>query len=232
MGQYSSPLFRGPDVLSGVRIAVPVALSSFVYGSVFGVLASGKGLTLAEATGMSATLFAGAAQFVVLELWTHPLPIVLLTLTALAINLRFLLYGATIAPWLAGLTPRQRYGSAFFLADETWAITAGEMQGGGYRGALLLGSGLALYAGWVGGTVTGHVAGRLVEDPRAWGLDFVYVAVFVALLMGLRRGRQDLWPWGVSAAVAVGVEQILPGAWHIIIGGVAGSVAGALRGDR
>lgn len=215
----------------GARLAIPLAVSSFVYGSVFGMLARGKGMALTEAAGMSATLTAGAAQFVVLELWADPLPVALLVLTTVVVNVRFLLYGATLAPWLAGLTPLQRYGSAFFLADETFALAAGEMQRGGNRGALLLGSGLALYVGWVGGTLAGHLAGGLVDDPAVWGLDFVYVAVFVALLMGLRQGRRDVWPWGVAAVVALVAERLLPGAWYVVLGGVAGSMAGALRGD-
>jgi 4-azaleucine resistance transporter AzlC len=214
----------------GARLAIPLAVSSFVYGSVFGMLARGKGMALTEAVGMSATLTAGAAQFVVLELWADPLPVALLVLTTVVVNVRFLLYGATLAPWLAGLTPLQRYGSAFFLADETFALAAGEMQRGGNRGALLLGSGLALYVGWVGGTLAGHLAGGLVDDPAVWGLDFVYVAVFVALLMGLRQGRRDVWPWGVAAVVALVAQRLLPGAWYVVLGGVAGSMAGALRG--
>lgn len=226
----STRSFHSIDALTGARLAIPLAVSAFVYGSVFGMLASGKGMTLVQATGMSATLFAGAAQFVVVELWTDPLPVLLLTLTALVVNVRFLLYGATIAPWFSDLTPLQRYGSAFFLVDETFALAAGEMQRGGDRRALLLGSGLLLWMGWVGGTLVGHLARQLVEDPAAWGLDFVYIAVFVTLLVGLRRGRRDVVPWGVAAVVALVTERVLPGAWYVVLGGVAGSVAGALRG--
>ncbi|HMB89814.1 MAG TPA: AzlC family ABC transporter permease [Rhodothermales bacterium] len=226
----STHSFHSIDALTGARLAIPLAVSVFVYGSVFGMLASGKGMTLVHATGMSATLFAGAAQFVVVELWTDPLPVLLLTVTTLIVNVRFLLYGATIAPWFSDLTSLQRYGSAFFLVDETFALAAGEMQRDGDRRALLLGSGLLLWMGWVGGTFAGHFARQLVEDPAAWGLDFVYIAVFIALLVGLRKGPRDVVPWGVAAVVALVTERVLPGAWYVVLGGVAGSVAGALRG--
>jgi 4-azaleucine resistance transporter AzlC len=221
--------FTTGDALRGARLALPIAASAGVYGAVFGVLARGKGLALAEAAGMSAVVFAGAAQFVVLELWAHPLPALSIVLATLLVNARFVLYGAALAPWFGRLSPGQAYGSALVMADESWALAVQDLRTGGGRGALMLGSGLALYAGWVGGTVAGFLAGGLVAEPERWGLDFVFVAVFVALLAGLWRGRADVLPWGVAAVVAVAAERLVPGAWYILLGGVAGSVAGALR---
>jgi predicted branched-subunit amino acid permease len=93
----------------------------------------------------------------------------------------------------------------------------------------LLGSGLALFIAWLGATASGYVMGTLVQDPARWGLDFAFPAVIVALLVGMWRGKSDLWPWAVAAGVAVLAARWLPGKWYILLGGLAGSMAGAIR---
>ncbi len=217
------------DAASGARLVLPLAASSLAYGVVFGALAAAQGLTFAQATTMSATLFAGSAQLVVLEVWAHPPSVVLVTLTALAVNVRLVLYGATLAPTLGRLPTVPRYATAFFLVDETFALAAADQRHGRSRPSLLVGAGLVLWVAWVGGTVAGHLAGGHVADPAAWGLDFVFVAVFVGLLTTLGEGRRDVLPWVVAGAVALVVERLAPGAWYVVAGGLAGSVAGAAQ---
>jgi predicted branched-subunit amino acid permease len=68
-----------------------------------------------------------------------------------------------------------------------------------------------------------------VQNPAHWGLDFAFVAVFVALLAGMWKGKGDLLPWAAAAAVAVAAAHWLPGEWYIILGALAGSLTGALR---
>ena len=78
-------------------------------------------------------------------------------------------------------------------------------------------------------TVVGQTVGTAIADPARWGLDFAFTAVFAALLVSLWRGKRDLFPWAVAAAVAVAAERWLPGKWYILLGGLAGSGAGAWR---
>ncbi len=63
-----------------------------------------------------------------------------------------------------------------------------------------------------------------MQNPEAYALDFVFVAVFTALLMTLWRGRQDLTPWLIAAISAVLCQQMLPGKWYIVIGGISGAL--------
>src|SRR2546423_7046968 len=136
-------------VLAGARRCLPVALSVFAYGTVFGVLSRQAGLSLPETLLMSGLVFAGSAQFVALGLWAAPLPLGTLVLTTLIINLRHLLMGAALRPWFARLSPAARYGSLFFLTDENWALTMAEYARGGRNGAFLLGRGLAPFHAWL-----------------------------------------------------------------------------------
>src|SRR5712664_272682 len=78
----------------GVRLAVPGMAVMAVFGIAFGSAAAQKGLTLFEATLMSALVFGGAAQFVAVEIWTNPMTgvgIAAIALVTASVNMRFLL---------------------------------------------------------------------------------------------------------------------------------------------
>ena len=93
--------FTWSGALLGVRRSLALILSVCTYGVAFGVLARQTGLSLTEATLMSAVVRAGASQLVVLGLWSTPLPVVAIVFTTLLVNLRFLLMGAALRPWFA-----------------------------------------------------------------------------------------------------------------------------------
>ena len=214
-------------LLEGLRQAIPIAIGVYIYGLVVGILTKQAGLSLVESLLMSGLVFAGASQFTALGLWVVPLPSLTIILTTLIINLRHLLMGAALRPWFSHLNFWQRYASLFFVTDENWALTMSRFAKGGRDAAFLVGSGVALYIAWTGATLTGHLLGSAIQDPTKWGLDFAFTAVFVALLVGLWKGKSNLLPWVVAAAVAVATAYLLPGKWYILCGGLAGSLAGA-----
>jgi 4-azaleucine resistance transporter AzlC len=201
------------------------------FAVVFGVLARQAGLSIIEAAMMSGLVFAGSSQFIALQLWVAPLPALTIILTTLIVNLRHVLMGAALRPWLAKLPASRVYSSIFFMTDETWALAIKEYSGGMRDAGFIVGSGLTMFTAWVGGTVAGAVAGSAIrqEDLAQWGLDFMFAAVFTALLAGMWRGRSSLLPWAVAAVVAVLVKWWVPGTWYILAGGIAGSLVGAFR---
>ena len=130
--------FTQSGVLKGARLTLPIAPSALAWGVVFGILARQAGLSLAEALLMSGTVFAGASQLVAMELWRAPLPVLEILLTTLIINLRHVLMGAALHPWFTHLSAAQRYGSAFFITDESWALTLNELERGRHDAADLV----------------------------------------------------------------------------------------------
>ncbi len=208
---------------------MPIGISGFAIGLVFGTLAGQAGLGAWEGALMSALVFSGAAQFVVLGLWASPLPVATIVLTTLVVGLRHLLMGAALGPAFSKLPPLKAYGSVFFMADENWALTMGELAKGRRDAAFLLGGGLLMFVAWTSSTLIGGLFGSAVEDPARWGLDFAFTAVFLALICGMWKGKADLLPWTVAAAVAVAAHHWLPGQWYILLGGLAGSLAGVVR---
>ena len=217
-----SVTFRG--AWAGFVACLPVALGVAGYGVVFGMLARRVGLSVAEAALMSATVLAGAAQLVAVELWETPTPVVAILVTTAVVNLRYVLMGAALRPWFEDLSPLEAYASLFFITDENWALTVRDLRSGSGRGAFLLGSGLAVWAFWVAATVAGAVAGSAIGDPARYGVDFVLTAVFLTIAAGLWSGRHSLVPWAAAAAVAVAGAAWLPGRWYILLGGLAASL--------
>lgn len=215
---------------AGAGACIPVAISVAAYGLVWGMLARGAGLSPLEVVMMSGLVFAGAAQFVALDLWTTTpgaLPVGALVLAALIVNLRYLLLTATLRP----LYPPGKVGrgalSMFLVSDENWAMTVAAMARGGGSVAFLMGGGALAYVSWLSTNLLGYSLGSAIADPRQWGLDFAFTATFIALLLGMWKGRSDLVPWLVAAAVAILTSRFVDGSWHILAGGLAGSLAGA-----
>jgi len=219
--------FTLKGLLAGARRVLPIALSVCAYGFTFGVLARQTGLSVLEVFLMSSLVYAGSSQLIVLSLWTMPLPIGMIVLTTLIVNLRNILLGASLSPWFLRLPAAKAYSTFFLLADENWALTMSDFEQGGRDGAFLLGCGLVLFVAWVGSTVLGCTLGAVIRDPAQWGLDFAFTAVFLALLVSLWRGKADMFPWLVAAVVAVVCAHFLPGKWYILLGGLAGSIAGS-----
>jgi 4-azaleucine resistance transporter AzlC len=224
--------FSFAGVGRGFRRCLPISLSVFAYGMVFGVLARQAGLSLVESAFMSGWVFAGASQFVALDLWVSPLPVPAVILTTLVLNLRHVLMGAAVYPWFSSLRPRQVYPTLYFMTDENWALSMRHYAAGERDGGFLLGSGLAIYLSWFSAAVVGQMLGASIPDPARWGLDFAFTAVFAAMLVGMWKGRQDIFPWLVAALVALLTSYLLPGKWYILLGGIAGSLAGALADGK
>ncbi len=207
-----------------------MAFSVGAYGLVFGVLAHQKHLGPAAVFAMSGLVFSGTAQFVALDQWEPPLPLLPLLSAVLVVSLRYVLICASCRPLFTGVGRLRALGVMFLVCDESWAMTMGRRARDGSAGAMhLFGGGVLVYLAWLATSVTGSALGNLVPDPARWGLDFAFTAAFLALLTGMWRGRSDLLPWAVAAAAATAVSVLLPGKWYILAGGLAGSLCGSLR---
>ncbi|WP_197279458.1 AzlC family ABC transporter permease [Devosia sp. A16] len=213
----------------GVRMFLPVAVSIAAYGVVWGVLAGQAGLSVLEVALMSGLVFAGASQFVALDMWTPgTLPVLSIVIAAGIVNLRMLLMSATLRPLVGHLSLPRQLGAMFFVSDEQWAMTMAEVRKGRGSVAFLLGTGVLSWFTWMGSTLCGRVLGAFIDDPTKYGLDFAFTATFLALLLGMWRGRGDLVPWIVGALAAILTSRLIEGNWYIIVGGLVGSFAGAL----
>jgi 4-azaleucine resistance transporter AzlC len=225
MGGKGRRIWR--DMSRGAAANLPVALSVAAYGGVLGVLAARQGVSWGVLLAMNLSIFAGSAQFVMVDMWLPPLPLAAIVIGVLAINLRYLLIGASLQPLFQHRPLWQKALCMHFVADENWAVTMAAHRRGRASLGFLVGGGLCLLTVWCAGTLAGHGLGAVIRNPAALGLDFAFVAVFTALAMSFWRGRHDLIPWLVAAVLALASERLLPGKWYIVIGGLGGALVGA-----
>jgi hypothetical protein len=116
------PALRKQEFLSGVRDTLPLLLGALPFGLIYGAVAATSGLSLAAAIAMSALVFAGSSQFIAIGLVAAQTPVAIIVLTTLIVNLRHMLYSATLLPYLKDLPQRWRIPLAFWLTDETFAV--------------------------------------------------------------------------------------------------------------
>src|SRR5438876_10337085 len=122
----SGRLLDPPSLMAGARRCLPIAISVFAYGLVFGALAAQAGLSLGETGLMSGLVFSGTVQFVALGLWTAPLPVATLLIATFLLSLRLVLMGATLRRVIAGISAPRALLVAWFVTDENWALTMSE----------------------------------------------------------------------------------------------------------
>lgn len=217
-GEFAAGAFAIAPVLAA---ALPIAL-------LFGTLSVGKGLSIAETALMSMTVFAGALQFVAIDQWGSPVPVGVLAFTALVVNIRHVLMGASLGRSLDGFSASQRYAGMFLLTDEGWAFAEQRARRGRLTPAFYFGSGLALWCTWNAGTLAGALLGAGLGDPVAFGFDFAFTAVFISILTGFWSNWRTGAVLLASGAVSALVKLAVPGAWYIMAGAAAGIVLAAV----
>lgn len=215
------------DIFQGAVANIPLGISAITYGGVLGVLSAQNGVSWAEMNLMNVLMFAGSAQFVMVDMWQEPLSIWAIGMAVFVINLRYLLIGASLQTVFQGYPLRYKALFMHLVADENWAVTIAEHRKRGVTPFFLFGGGVLLLCCWSFGTLSGNLLGGFIQNPERYGLDFAFVAVFAALALSLWRGKQDIVGWLVAAVLAFVTEKYLPGKWYIVIGGVGGALVPA-----
>src|SRR5512141_2501847 len=139
---------RGSQFWRGVRAEIPLMVSGFPFGMIYGALALSAGLSPAAAQSMSWIVFAGSAQFITAQLVHEGAPAFVMVLTIAIVNLRHMLYSAALAPYTRKLPSRWKYLLAYLLTDEAFAPTVVHYEEGGvqpFSHWFFLGAGLALW---------------------------------------------------------------------------------------
>jgi 4-azaleucine resistance transporter AzlC len=187
-------LRTSPVARAGARAAVPFALAGFVVAISFGISARAAGMPAGAAIVMSAIMYAGAAQFAAVAILAQGGSVVAAVLAAMLMNGRYLAMGLALGPSLKGGRVRRAIeGQA--LVDASWAMA--NRGDGRFDRHTLFGSSAPQYVAWLSGTIIGVIAGSALPNPEALGIDAVFPAFFLALLVSELRTAE-------ASAVAVG----------------------------
>lgn len=226
-------------IRDGITAVAPMLLGVVPFGLVAGAAPVAAGLDVDHAVGLSLLLFAGASQLAVTDVLAGGGGVVVAVLTALTINLRMLLYSASLAPRVAHEPLGRRLGMAYLLVDQAYALSVVRWDGDDDRRTRLpfyFAIGVLLWCSWQITTLIGALAGANV--PEAVPLEFAIPLVFLVLLVPVLQRRPSLIAAAVGGAVAVVAAEVGAARVAIIVGGLAGIVAGtvaetvaARRGD-
>lgn len=189
----------------GARAGLPFAFAAGLLAVSFGAVARGAGWSLLEATAMSAIVFSGAAQFAALGIVTAGGGAVAALAAAGLANARYLIMGLALAPSLRG-GPLRRLLLGQPVVDSSWAMAMRE--DGSFALRYMTAHTGVQYAGWIAGTVGGFLAGTAIGDPRQLGLDAIFPAFFVAILLGERRHRSASLVALAGGAVALALVPL------------------------
>jgi 4-azaleucine resistance transporter AzlC len=192
------------DFFAGARATLPILIGVIPFAMISGVAAVSVGLTLFETMGMSVIVFAGASQLVVFQLMSAGSPWIIMVLTAWIVNLRFVMYSATLAPYLQKLSLGQKSLLAYMLSDQAFGISLSHFISNekvNHRW-FYFGAALTIWVAWQISAIIGALLGALV--PASWGLDFAFPLSFMALMFAALSDSPT-----VVAALVGGIIAVL-----------------------
>lgn len=212
--------------LGGARAAVPFLFGTVPFGLVTGIATKAAGLSAMASIVMTGMVFAGTAQIAALPLLAAGAPGFVVVLTALIINLRFMIYSATAAPYFAHLPMRWKFVLGYFMTDTGFALFMRRVNGQPemhFREYYFLGSGTTVAAVWLLTAAIGVFAGSKV--PPHWQLEFAATLGIMALLAPFMRSKPDFAAAATGGAVALLCVD-LPMKLGLVAGAIAGIAAG------
>jgi 4-azaleucine resistance transporter AzlC len=214
--------------LAGAAAVLPFIAGTIPFGLVTGIATKAAGLTALEAAAMTVIVFAGTAQIAALPLLVAGVPGLVIILTAFIINLRFVIYSASAAPYFRGLPMRWKLLLGYFVTDTGFALfmrRVADRPDLPLRHWFFLGAGNVVALVWILSAFVGTVAGAQV--PKAWQLEFAATLGILALLVPFVRGRAEFAAAATAGTVAL-LASGLPMKLGLVCGAVAGIAAGAL----
>lgn len=214
---------RQQAFLAGVRACIPLAPGVLLFGMVCGAAAAGVGLTPGQSFALSWLVFAGSSQIVATQLFASGAPGWVIVLTGWIVNLRFMMYSASLAQQFRGESRGARWLAGYLLTDQAFAVTlARVLDGRRDIPWFFLGIAATLWLLWQAASLAGIFLGALV--PARWSMDFVVALTFIGVLAPLLRDRAM-----AAAAVSGGLTSVylvLPLKLNLMAAALIGAAVG------
>ena len=220
------------NFLAGIRAEIPLLIGGFPEGMIYGALALNAGLSTLAAQMMSSIVYAGSAQFIMTQLVHDSTPGLVIVLTIVVVNLRHILYSASLAPYLASLPTRWKALLSYLLTDEAYAPTILHYEKEGTTPDahwFLFGAGSSLWFTWQVSTLLGIFLGAAI--PKSWSLDFALPLTFIAMVVPVLKNQPS-----IAAALSAGVVALitfsLPYKLGLILAALVGILVGTILEGR
>jgi len=223
------PSRTGEEFARGLKLGLPIFLGYLPVGIAFGILATQYGFSLVAAMVCSATALAGAGQFIALSTMISGGSALTAIIATGVVNLRYVLFSATVSPFMRGVRPQSMVWQAYTLTDESFAINVADIRRGRATLASMAGVGAVAYIGWLCGTAIGWTGGAYIGDPARFGIDFAMASMFSALFVALAENARQVLCGILSAVLVCGMWLLtrlglaIDPNWFIVIASLAGA---------
>jgi 4-azaleucine resistance transporter AzlC len=227
-GSASSRFWRG------IKLGFPIFLGYLPLGMAFGILARTVGFSVLAAVTCSATSFSGSGQFIALALLGSGATVLAVLAATTVVNLRYVLFGSTLSPYLHDVPLPTLVGLGFSLTDESFAVNIADHRAGLSTPASMLGVGAIAWIGWVLGTAVGAVGAGWIGDPSRFGVGFAMPAMFTALFIALAENRRHVAIGIVAGVIALALPLLaavglpLSPSWFIVIASMGAATIGSV----
>ena len=209
--------------------AIPFTVMIVPFGALFGLLATAQGLSVFEAMAFSVVVIAGSSQFAALQMMQDGAPLLVVILTATAVNLRMAMYSASMVPWLGPASPGQKRLIAYLLIDQTYALSLQHYEKHprlsiSQRVAYFLGASVSCCLPWVVASAVGYLLGRAI--PEGLALDFALPITFLAMIGPMLRTPAHMAAALVSIVASL-VFAFLPSGLGLFVAAPLAMLTGA-----
>ena len=213
--------------LRALAPALPVVMGYLPIGFAYGVLAINAGLTPFETIAMSVVVYAGSAQLMAVSLFAAGVNPFSIVLTAFVVNLRHLLFSASLSPYLQHWQKSQVAAFCYELTDESFGVHSLRFERGAVDPAAALSINLTCQLAWVAGTALGALAGSLITDVKPFALDYALPAMFIALLVLQIRNKLHLVVAAAGGLLSLGLWLGHVTQWNVILAAILAATLGA-----
>jgi predicted branched-subunit amino acid permease len=239
-----------PEFISGLKAVLPILIGVIPFGMIYGVLALDAGMLPVQAQAMSSIVFAGSSQFIATQLIGGSVIGIVIVLTIVIVNLRHLLYSASIAPYFKNLSKTRKVFLAYFLTDEAYAVAIAHFRSldreqshqkqaknnsehliirSKYKYYYYLGAGFGLWSIWQISTAAGIYLGAII--PESWSLDFTLALTLIALVVPTFEDRASLIAALVAGLISV-FAFTMPYKIGLLVAAFVGITAGVFLKKR
>ncbi len=216
--------------LTAVRDMIPLLIAAAPFGAVYGALAVSQGLSNWLVMAMSLLVFAGASQFIAVTLLASVTAYPIIILTVFVVNLRHMLYSASLMPHIEEIPQWLRAPMAFWMTDEAYAVVSRYVLKKPSTSEFIsyyLGAALSMYVVWATFTWLGMTLGQKIPNIENWGLEVAMIVAFVGIVVPAIKTRAD-WVCGSTAVISALLTYDWPHQTGLLFSSFVAIVAGLI----
>ncbi|WP_242862067.1 AzlC family ABC transporter permease [Clostridium intestinale] len=213
----------------GVITSIPVVVGYFPVAMAFGLLSKSTDISLLDSFLFSVFVYAGASQFMALDLIKASIGTGSIILSTFLLNLRHGIMSASLALRLKNVKRKWLYFIAFGVTDETFSISS--LKEGELNVPFLLGMQGMSYVSWICGTIAGYLVGTILPESLQSSLGIGLYAMFMAILMPeIKKSSGVLFISLISGGIyfLISYFKIIPSEWSLIFTIIVATLIGVV----